>query len=68
MKKSFSFFFFFTIIAVLLQEKRMPHSSQLFSAGKTETKNTEIYEIRDEMENMNKRHKLEKSFRKKSIS
>lgn len=46
----------------------MLHSSQHFSAGKIETKNTEIYEIRDEMENLNKRHKLEKSFMKKSIS
>lgn len=35
-------------------------SSQHFSAGKSETKNTEIYGIRDERENMNKRHKLEK--------
>lgn len=54
----------FTILALFLQEKRMLHSSQQFSAGKTKTKNMERCEIREEMENMIKGDKLEKSFRK----
>lgn len=55
----------FNILALfLLQEKCTLHSSQHFSAGKTETKNTERCEIREEMENMIKGDKFEKSFSK----
>jgi len=55
---------FYHILSLFLQEKHMLHSSQHFSAGKTGMKNTERCEIGEEMENMIKGDKFEKSFRK----